>query len=150
MHVGQYLIPSTLKVPEQLPPEKQTFSSYGARFHDVSSCFMISIELIADDIKLQIPRSLQFDTAPGKYNPITSDFDNLKIKLLRKKHNTSKSGWASHIAFEGTESRFFDIAKDDNPGPATYRPKTNIADSIPKQTVRAGPFGTTQKVNSCS
>ena len=58
----------------------------------------------------------------------------------------SRSGWAQNVAFDVTERRFsYRDPLAENPAPGTYQPKTNIADAIPKQNVRAGPFGSNKK-----
>lgn len=95
-----------------------------------------------------LPKSMRLTVAPGQYNPITSDFEQAKIKILRQKKIASRSGWAQNISFTSTERRFHTLEKPVGPPPGAYTPKTNLADHIAKQNVRAGPFGTTSNVSS--
>jgi len=120
---GDYFIPAVIQAPRPLSPDQQNFSSSGPRFQD------------------SLPKSMQLTVAPGQYNPITSDFDKSKIKILRQKRVASRSGWAQNISFASTEKRFEIVDKNGVPAAGTYRPKTTLADNIPKQNVRAGPFG---------
>lgn len=53
-----------------------------------------------------LPRSMRLTTAPGAYSPVTSDFDQLRLKILKQKKMAVRSGWAQNIAFTSTEGRF--------------------------------------------
>jgi hypothetical protein len=91
-------------------------------------------------------RSLVLNTTPGQYNPIISDFDAAKIKILKKKRMTNRSDWAQNVAFTSTETRFYDQSdKNELPGPCYYQPKVNIADRIPKPNRQRLPFGSTSE-----
>lgn len=89
---------------------------------------------------------MQMSVAPGQYDPITSDFEKSKIKILRQKKIASRSGWAQNISFTSTERRFHSLDKGSGPPPGAYTPKTNLSDNIAKRNARAGPFGTTANV----
>jgi hypothetical protein len=96
-----------------------------------------------------VPRSMRFSVAPGAYNPITSDFDILRLKNLKKKKMSVRSGWAQNIAFTSTETRFSQpsgMGNLDGPPANAYYPKTGIADNLPAPNVRSGPFGGKAKV----
>lgn len=124
---GKYSIPSTIRVTTK-PPEKQFFSSAEERFKD------------------PLPRSMRSTTAPGSYDPRTSDFDNAKLKILKQKQIASRSGWAQNISFSATEQRFHAIDNNKEiPPPGTYRPKNEFKDLIGKPNRRAGPFGGSSK-----
>jgi hypothetical protein len=90
---------------------------------------------------------MRINVPPGKYNPITSDFDQMKIKILRQKKMASRSDWAQHIAFVSTEERFKEKGFDnDVPPPTTYHPKIGLAETLPKPASnRTGIFGSSQK-----
>jgi hypothetical protein len=50
-----------------------------------------------------LPRSMRLTTAPGAYSPVTSDFDQLRLRILKQKKMAVRSGWAQNIAFTSTE-----------------------------------------------
>jgi hypothetical protein len=77
---------------------------------------------------------------------VTSDFDQLRLKILKKKKMASRSGWAQNIAFEATDTRFTD-PRAQAPPPGTYDPRTTLADTIPSQNTRSGAFGTKDVVS---
>lgn len=82
---------------------------------------------------------------PGKYNPLTSDFDQMKIKILKHKKMTNRSHWAQNIAFTSTETRFRDDMYDSEvPAASAYTLKLGLADTLPKTSVRDKPFNSTQ------
>jgi hypothetical protein len=84
--------------------------------------------------------------APGTYNPITSEFDQMRLKIMKQKKMATRSDWAHNIAFTSTEGRFRDMVIDNEVPPATtYYPKTGISDSIKMPNARSGPFGTTEQ-----
>ena len=56
--------------------------------------------------QMQPPRSLRNFTAPGAYNPLASDFDKLRMKILKQKKMASRSSWAQNVAFTSTEVSF--------------------------------------------
>lgn len=59
----------------------------------------------------------------------------------------ARSGWAQNVSFQTTEGRFFSAEQGSAaPPPGTYKPKTALADTIPKQNPRSGPFGSSLKV----
>jgi len=125
---ASYQLPPSIQQPKPKPAELQYFTSCEERFKD------------------PVPRSMRLHTAPGSYSPLVSDFDIAKIKVLKKKKMVSRSGWAQNVAFDVTERRFsYRDPLAENPAPGTYQPKTNISDAIPKQNVRAGPFGSNKK-----
>ena len=80
---------------------------------------------------------------------MTSDFDQLKLKILKQKRISSRSDWAQKIAFTATEKRFNEINNgisrdavgDNGPSPGTYDPRTNISDIFKKSVRNARPFG---------
>lgn len=85
---------------------------------------------------------MRLTTAPGAYSPVTSDFDVLRLRILKQKKMAVRSGWAQNIAFTSTESRFHNVGEDlDGPPANAYYPKVGIADKLPKPNVRAGAFG---------
>lgn len=85
---------------------------------------------------------MRLTTAPGAYSPVTSDFDQLRLRILKQKKMAVRSGWAQNIAFTSTESRFHNVGEDlDGPPANAYYPKVGIADKLPKPNVRAGAFG---------
>lgn len=84
-------------------------------------------------------------TAPGMYNPLESDFDKAKLKILKHKKMASRSAWAQNISFAATEPRFHTLDRVVGPAPVAYRPKTDIADHIPGPR-KTGPFGSSEKV----
>lgn len=96
------------------------------------------------------PRFQSFERAardcgpsPWTYNPLTSDFDKDKIKILKDKKIRSRSGWAQNVSFATTTGRPWsqeNTYTSDGPPPGAYDPKVNIADFIPKEN-KAGPFG---------
>jgi hypothetical protein len=90
---------------------------------------------------------MRLTTAPGAYSPVTSDFDQLRLKILKKKKMAVRSGWAQNIAFTSTESRFFVPGQDlDGPPANAYYPKVGIADNLPRPNVRGGAFGAKEEV----
>ena len=94
---------------------------------------------------------MRLQTAPGAYDPIISDFDSAKIKIIKQKKFKSQSGWAQNIAFDATESRFFSMDKSHlMPAPGQYSPKLGIVDNMPRKNERAGAFGTKSTVRSKS
>lgn len=120
---GDYNLPTSIHV-EAKPVNQQFFTSSDIRFKDPTA------------------RSLRLQTAPGTYQPLTSDFDKLRLKILKQKKMVSRSGWAKNIAFLGTDTRFRSEKEVNGvPPPSTYHPKTSFADNVPKQNVRAGAFG---------
>ena len=44
-------------------------------------------------------------TSPGAYNPLASDFDKLRLKILKQKKMAGRSSWAQNVAFATTEVR---------------------------------------------
>lgn len=89
-----------------------------------------------------MPRSMRISTAPGSYNIIASDFDNMRLKILKQKKMAQRSGWAQNIAFTSTETRFTeDQYNNEVPPPSAYYPKVGIADLAPRPNVRGGAFG---------
>jgi hypothetical protein len=46
---------------------------------------------------------MRLTTAPGAYSPVTSDFDQLRLRILKQKKMAVRSGWAQNIAFTSTE-----------------------------------------------
>ena len=83
---------------------------------------------------------------PSSYTPVTSDFDQLRLRILKHKRMTSRSGWAQNIAFTSTARRFEDD-KRGVPPPGTYQPLEDMKDKLPKPNPRGGPFGSTAKVS---
>lgn len=118
---GQYDVPAAI-LPATLPVEQQRFSSSCPRFKET------------------VPRSMVLHTAPGAYNPITSDFDNQKLKILRQKKMTNRSRWVKGISFEATEPRFFTLERPITTN-TDYHLNDGIADKAPRPNLRAGPFG---------
>ena len=100
-------------------------------------------------------RANRTDTSPGSYDPLTSDFDQLKLKILKQKRISSRSDWAKKIAFTGTEKRFNEINNgisrdavgDNGPSPGTYDPRTNISDIFQKSMKNSRPFGSNSGVS---
>ena len=90
--------------------------------------------------------------APGDYNPLTSDFEKVRLKALKQKKLTNRSLWASSVAFTGTEKRFNDIncglpkdlVSNKLPPPGAYNPNLDISHAPVKST---GPFGTKANVS---
>lgn len=129
---GFYRIPSSIDTMmnnnNNKPVEQQFFASAEVRFRDPT------------------PMSQRMNTAPGLYNPITSDFDKLRLKIMKQKKMSSRSGWAQNIAFTTTDSRFHpDDYYSDVPPPTAYNPKESFTDHVKKQNVRSGPFGSKDK-----
>lgn len=63
----------------------------------------------------------------------------------------ARSGWAQNVSFESTEERFHQtVPNTAAPPPGTYHPKTSLADQLPKENPRGGPFGSNLKVNNFS
>merc|ERR1712216_549859 len=94
-------------------------------------------------------RSMQLALGPGTYNPLTSDFDKLYARILKNKRLIAKSQHATGIAFNATDKRtaVFEPENLNHVTDATYAPRTNIADQIPKQA-KNGAFGSdTQRFN---
>ncbi len=91
---------------------------------------------------------MRLTTAPGAYSPVTSDFDQLRLKILKQKKMAVRSGWAQNIAFTSTESRFQTNENSlDGPPANAYYPKVGIADNLPKPNVRGGAFGAKEQVS---
>jgi len=122
---ADYHLPELFK-PESIPKSKQCFASTVPRFADTTA------------------KSNRIQTCPGLYNPLTSDFDLERLRILKNKRMASRSGWAQNIAFASTEKRFTEDSRG-IPPPGTYSPKVTIADNIPVPNPRAGPFGSTAK-----
>lgn len=119
---GDYVIPSTIVV-KQKPPAVQCFATSGERFKD------------------EQPRSMRLHTAPGSYNVIASDFDQAKLKIMRRKKMVQRSSWAQHVGFASTTNRFQDKDINEIPPSTLYTPKVSLADTLPRPNVRAGAFG---------
>ncbi len=119
---GKYSLPGTniAQNTEKKPQHLQCFSSSDIRF------------------KESVPRSMRLATAPGSYNPLTSDFEMQKLKILKQKKMASRSGWVQNIAFSGTEKRFMDVQepfnKEVGPTPASYDPKVTLIDELERNT----------------
>lgn len=118
---GKYSIPKEISAShaDKTPQHLQCFATSDVRFKD------------------SVPRSMRLATAPGSYNPLTSDFEMNKLKILKKKKMASRSGWVQNIAFSGTEKRFLDISdelKESGPTPSTYNPKVSLIDEMKAQT----------------
>lgn len=124
---GQYVLPSTIVADKNAkPPNLQFFSSSEARF------------------KNEQPRSMQVNTAPGSYNVVSSDFDQMRLRIMRQKKMAARSDWVQNIAFTSTERRFNnpeEMLKLDIPNPTAYRPKGSFGDQLARGNVRAGAFG---------
>eukprot|EP00600_Ochromonadales_sp_CCMP1393_P001586 CAMPEP_0174977182 /NCGR_PEP_ID=MMETSP0004_2-20121128/13462_1 /TAXON_ID=420556 /ORGANISM="Ochromonas sp., Strain CCMP1393" /LENGTH=552 /DNA_ID=CAMNT_0016228327 /DNA_START=66 /DNA_END=1724 /DNA_ORIENTATION=- len=123
---GEYDHPPAIKAPKVKPNIPQNFSSSGARFQD------------------PMPRSMRLTTAPGAYSPITSDFDQMRLNILKKKKLAIRSGWAQNIAFASTETRFHmstGATDVDGPPANAYYPKIGMADTVPRPNPRGGAFG---------
>ena len=94
---------------------------------------------------------MRLTTAPGAYSPVTSDFDQIRLKILKQKKMAARSGWAQNIAFTSTEGRFTQAAgSTDGPPANAYYPKMGIADNLPKANVRGGAFGAKETVSTSS
>ena len=94
---------------------------------------------------------MRMTTAPGAYSPVTSDFDQLRLRILKQKKMAVRSGWAQNIAFTSTEGRFqlhTGIGNLDGPPANAYYPKVGIADNLPKPNARGGAFGAKEKVSA--
>ncbi len=79
---------------------------------------------------------------------MTSDFDQLRLRILKQKKMAARSGWAQNIAFTSTEGRFTQSAGVVEGPPANaYYPKMGIADNLPKPNVRGGGFGAKETVS---
>jgi hypothetical protein len=124
---GQYMIPSTIDSEKMTkPPNLQFFASSEPRF------------------KSQQARSMQLETAPGKYNVISSDFDQLRLKILKQKKMASRSDWAQNIAFTSTTKRFQNMEENhiyETPTPTAYYPKVGLAETLSRPNIRSGAFG---------
>lgn len=89
---------------------------------------------------------MRLTVAPGDYTPMTSDFDQMRLKIMKQKKMASRSDWAQNIAFVSTESRFKDGMYDNDVPPATaYRPKVGLADTLPKPNPRRGAFNSSDE-----
>lgn len=124
---GQYILPKsdTQKIVENTKPSHlQCFSTSDVRF------------------KSDVPRSLRMNTAPGLYDPMTSDFDKLKLRILKQKKMASRSGWVQNIAFAATERRFVDGAGIDTEGPNPTSYDVSL-DNHKDPNTRNKSFGTT-------
>lgn len=115
---GNYSLPKS-KIDQiqesKVPKHLQCFSSSDMRFKD------------------SVPRSMKLSTAPGAYNPLTSDFEKQRLKILKQKKMASRSGWVQNIAFSGTEKRFMDVNDSDKvtgPTPTSYDPKVGLVDDL--------------------
>ena len=94
----------------------------------------------------------QLITAPGDYNPLTSDFEIQRLQILKHKKLTNRSYWASSVAFTGTEKRFNDIncglpidqVSNKIPPPGAYDPKIDVFHPFMKTE---GPFGSKANVS---
>lgn len=119
---GKYSLPKDITAAhsDKTPQHLQCFATSDVRF------------------KNSVPRSMRLATAPGSYNPLTSDFEMNKLKILKKKKMSSRSGWVQNIAFSGTEKRFMETSADDlketGPTPTTYNPKVSLIDEMKKHT----------------
>lgn len=94
-----------------------------------------------------VPRSQRLQTSPGTYNPITSDFELNRIKIMKQKRSAARSGWAQNVSFDATEARFMELDKRVAPPPGAYTPKTTLADTMPTQNARSGGFGSKSMVS---
>eukprot|EP01041_Mallomonas_annulata_P007348 gene7348-14997_t len=122
---AEYNLPELFN-PKTLPVSKQCFDSTSDRFKD------------------PVPASMRLKTCPGSYDPITSDFDQLRLRVLKEKRMSSRSSWAQNIAFSGTQPRF-QLSDTDVPAPGAYSPKNSMVDTLDKPNPRAGPFGSKTK-----
>lgn len=102
-----------------------------------NQCFDSSAKRFADPT----PKSQQTKTNASSYKPLSSDFDSNRLKILRRKRMTARSGWAQNISFQSTEERFFQpSATTDGPVPGHYVIRDGIGD-IKFKNQRSGPFG---------
>jgi hypothetical protein len=77
---------------------------------------------------------------------MTSDFDKNRVKILRRKRMTARSGWAQNISFQATEERFFKPEPEPpGPPPGHYQLKDGVGDMKFKDDARSGPFGSSLK-----
>lgn len=128
---GSYNLPSAISIKKRPEAYLQNFGSSDSR------------------IAQTVPRSMQLALGPGTYNPLTSDFDKLYARILKNKRLIAKSQHATGIAFNATDKRtaVFEPENLNHVTDATYAPRTNIADQIPKQA-KNGAFGSdTQRFN---
>jgi hypothetical protein len=107
------------------PREKQFFNSSSKRFPETA-------------------RSNRLITAPGSYNPMVSDFDASKIKILKKKKMLTRVGGSDSVAFDTLEKRFSSSDKSNVPPPGKYDIR-GMGDALPRRNVRAGAFGSKDK-----
>jgi len=123
---GSYQVPGAF--PQDAPKREdlQCFSSSEQRFRDPQ------------------PRSQRIMVAPGAYTPQTSDFDNNKVGILKKKRMASRSDWAMAVSFDSTESRFIEKVGKSGPPPGAYMPKNTLADRVAKQRAMKSPWDSEQ------
>jgi hypothetical protein len=78
---------------------------------------------------------------------VSSDFDQMRLKILKQKKMASRSGWAQNIAFTSTETRFQSDQYDNEvPSASSYFPKMGLGDLAPRPNPRGGAFGTKDQV----
>ena len=125
---GSYNLPTAIIIKKRHPSHLQNFGSSDSRIYSGG------------------PRSLQLSTGPGTYNPLTSDFDKHYARILKNKRLLAKSTWATSVAFSTTDKRtaVFEHENLNHVTDAYYYPKTNIADSVPREA-KNGAFGSNTK-----
>lgn len=127
---GTYVLPSSLSKAETGKPDKlQCFASSGERFFE--------------------PSYTQSITAPGMYT-VPTDFEQARIKILKKKKLVSRSGWAFNVAFDSTQEQRTKESQrrqeEHGPPPGQYVPTNfDIAGNVAKENPRSGPFGSSLK-----
>lgn len=90
---------------------------------------------------------MRIGSAPTPSTTVSSDFDLLRLRILKQKKMAVRSGWAQNIAFTSTEARFnSDSGANDVPPPSAYFPKMGLADLAPKPNARGGAFGSKDTV----
>ena len=59
-------------------------------------------------------RSNRLRTAPGDYDPLTSDFELSRLRILKQKRLVARSSWAGDVGFAATEMRFNEATNGQN------------------------------------
>jgi hypothetical protein len=125
---GHYELPGAIKVPYG-ERGAGSFLSSQERFNNVLYTFTAQVFCILTYLlTLLQAEALRLETAPapGTYDPLTSDFDLSRLKIVRRKKLLQRSQWTQDISFQSRDRRFPEKqAEDSGPPPCTEFP-TNM------------------------
>ena len=128
---GQYKVPSTFEYNNKklLSADLQCFSSSEERFRDPNG-------------------KNNFGPSAQNYTPLTSSFDEAKLKILKRKRMASRSDWAMTVSFDSTAPRADFVDNKVVPPPGAYIPQDTLAHRVAKKKLGKSPWDAVYKRTS--